>query len=132
MSRQPEPIGSGESRLETIISYLLITGVIASLVVLAIGIVMLAFSANGLAISQNAVMFIHGHDFFSFIYDQFQGKHADGTAILFITIGIIVLVLTPYLRVVASLAYFAWRKNAKYVVITLFVLVVVTLSLTLH
>ena len=124
--------GSGESRLETIISYLLIIGVGASVLVLAAGIIMLSLSANGLTISNDPTMFIRGHGFFSFIYDQLQAKHADGTPILFITLGIIVLILTPYLRVVASLLYFAWRKNAKYVLITFFVLAVVTASLALH
>ncbi len=48
------------------------------------------------------------------------------------TAGVIVLMLTPYLRVVLSAAYFAWEKDAKYVLITLFVLIVLTLSLVLH
>jgi len=56
----------------------------------------------------------------------------NGSAILFMTAGIMVLILTPYIRVIASVIYFGWEKNFKYVLITLFVLVVVTLSLALH
>lgn len=125
-------LGSGESKLETSLSYLLIAGVIVSLVLEIIGIVILYHSYGHLAISQDAGMFIQGHDFFSFIYQQFQGKHVAGSAALFMTAGIIVLILTPYLRVVASVIYFGWEKNIKYVLITLFVLVVVTVSLALH
>jgi uncharacterized membrane protein len=125
-------LGSGESKLETSLSYLLIAGVIVSLVLEIIGIVILYHSYGHLAISQDAGMFIQGHDFFSFIYQQFQGKHVAGSAVLFMTAGIIVLILTPYLRVVASVIYFGWEKNIKYVLITLFVLVVVTVSLALH
>jgi len=125
-------LGSGESKLETGISYLLIAGVIISLILEIIGIVILYHSYGHLAISRDAGMFIQGHDFFSFIYQQFQGKHLEGSGALFMTAGIIVLILTPYIRVIASVIYFGWEKNIKYVLITLFVLAVVTVSLALH
>jgi len=125
-------LGSGESKLETGISYLLIGGVTVSLLLEIVGIIILYHSHGHLAISQDTSMFIQGHDFFSFIYEQFQEKHMNGSAILFMTAGIMVLILTPYFRVIASVIYFGWEKNFKYVLITLFVLVVVTLSLALH
>jgi uncharacterized membrane protein len=125
-------LGSGESKLETAISYLLIVGVIVSLVLELVGIVLLYRSYGNLAISQDPSLFIRGRDFFSFIYQQLAGSHQAGAGIFFMTAGIIVLILTPYVRLVASVVYFALEKNTKYVVITLFVLIVVTLSLTLH
>ena len=125
-------LGNGESKLETGISYLLIIGVIISLVLEVAGIIIFYYSYRQLAISQDASMFIQGHDFFSFIWEQFQGEHMEGSAIPLMTAGIIVLILTPYVRVIASVIYFGWEKNIKYVLITLFVLVVVTLSLALH
>ena len=128
----PEALGSGESKLETGISYLLISGVIVSLVLEIIGEGLLYHSYGSLAISQDATAFIHGNDFFTFVLQQFRGNHAQGPGIQLMTIGIIVLILTPYVRLVASVAYFGWEKNIKYVLITLFVLVVVTLSLALH
>ena len=60
-------LGSGESKLETGISYLLIVGVIISLILEIVGIIILYHSYGHLAISQDAGMFIQGHDFFSFI-----------------------------------------------------------------
>ena len=125
-------LGSSGSKLETSISYLLIGGVMISLLLEVIGIIIFYRSYGKLAISQDASVFIQGHNFFSFIYQQFQGGHTEGSAILFMTSGIIVLILTPYIRLIASAIYFGWEKNIKYVLITLFVLVVVTLSLTLH
>ena len=125
-------LGSGESKLDRAISYLLITGVIISLLLEILGVIILYLSYGHLNISQDTSVFIRGHDFFSFIYQQFKGGRAVGSAILFLTAGIIVLILTPYVRVIASVIYFAWEKNIKYVLITLFVLVVVTLSLALH
>jgi len=127
-----ERLGSGESGLETANSYMLIVGVIVSLLLELAGITLLYRSYGNLAISQDTSVFIRGRDFFTFIYQQFTGSHPAGPGILLMTVGIIVLILTPYLRVVASAVYFAVEKNIKYVVITLFVLIVVTLSLTLH
>lgn len=125
-------LGRGESKLETSISYLLIGGVIISLILEVIGIFIFYHSYGNLAISEDAGIFIQGHDFFSFIYREFTGRHMQGNAIFFMTAGIIVLILTPYARLVASAIYFGWEKNTKYVLITLFVLIVVTLSLALH
>jgi uncharacterized membrane protein len=40
--------------------------------------------------------------------------------------------MTPYLRVVASVVYFGLVRNAKYLIITLFVLIILTASLLVH
>jgi uncharacterized membrane protein len=86
---------------------------------------------NNLSISSDPAVYIKGHDFFSFIADQFHNVTAT-PALLFMIIGIIVLILTPYFRVAASFLYYSWQRNYKYLLITLFVLVVVTISLVLH
>ena len=125
-------LGSGESKLETGISYLLIIGVIISLLLEVAGIIVLYLTYGNLDISRDAGMFIQGKGFFSFIYEQFQGGRQSGTAVLLMTAGIIVLILTPYARLVTSVFYFGWERNFRYVAITLFVLVVVTVSLILH
>jgi len=127
-----EQLGSGESKLETVISYMLIVGVITSLLLELTGMVFLWRLYGRLDISQDPSLFIRGRDFFSFIYQQIATRQSAGPGILFMTAGIIVLILTPYIRLVASVVYFAVENNIKYVVITLFVLIVVTLSLALH
>jgi len=127
-----EKIGSGEPKLETGISFLLMVGVIISLILEIAGVILLYQSYRSLAISQNESAFIRGNDFFTFIFQQFQGKHSSGIGMELMTIGIIVLILTPYIRLITSVVYFGWEKNLKYVFITLFVLVVITLSLALH
>lgn len=124
-------LGSGESRLETAISYLLIGGVIASLVLEVIGLVLFYQTYGQLGISHDKTLFIQGRNFFTFVFDQVRGNN-EGAALRFMTLGIVVLLLTPYLRVVLSAFYFGREKNYKYVIITLFVLVVLTLSLILH
>ena len=50
-----------------------------------------------------------------------------------LSLGIIILMLTPYIRVLSSWVYFLVKeKNTKYVVITLWVLVILTVSLYLR
>ncbi len=123
--------GSGESKLETIISYLLIIGVVVSLMLTVVGLIF--FHSHGLSISLNdPAMFIQGQNFFSFIGGLASSWESQSRAIYFITLGIVILILTPYIRVIASFAYFGARKDIKYILITLYVLIVLTVSLTLH
>ena len=125
-------LGSGESRLEAVISRLLIAGVIVSLVLEVTGVIIYCHAYGGLAISQDAGVYIRGSDFFTFILEELSGERAQGSGIHFMTAGIIALILTPYIRLITSVVYFGWEKNTKYVLITLTVLLVLTVSLVLH
>ena len=60
-------LGSGESKLETTISYLLIIGVVISLFLEAIGLTLFFVSYSNLNIMENRVAFIEGGNFFSFL-----------------------------------------------------------------
>ncbi len=120
-----------ESRLENAISYLLITGVVISLLLELAGVSLYLHDHGNLMISQAPGVFLQGKDFFSFIYG-FWRQLAGSTAIQLMVAGMVVLILTPFVRIILSAIYFGWEKNWKYVFITLFVLVVITLSLTLH
>ena len=124
-------VGSGESRLETVISYLLIIGVVSSLIIELIGIILTYVSYRQLPISNDASFFIQGRDFFTFIYNQFTDG-GETVAVRLMTLGVVFLMLTPYLRVIISAFYFALRRNIKYTLITLFVLIVITISLATH
>jgi uncharacterized membrane protein len=125
-------LGSGESKLETIISYVLIIGVVASVVLEVIGIALFYGTYGNLQISQNKNMLISGQNFFAFVIFQFQHLFGTQNAVSFITLGLIVLILTPYIRAITSAIYFVWEKHYKYVLITLFVIIVLTVSLALH
>ncbi len=122
----------GESKLETIISYLLIIGVVTSVILEITGITLYFKSYGNVQISQSQNVFITSENFFAFIIDKVQNLFASESAILFMTLGVIILILTPYIRALASVVYFAWEKNRNYVLITLFVLIVLTISLALH
>ncbi len=125
-------VGSGETKLETIISYLLIVGVVVSVILEVVGITLYYGKYGNTQVSQNQAVFISGKNFFAFIIYQTQHLLGAQNALLFMTLGLIILILTPYIRAATSVIYFAWEKHYKYVLITLFVLIVLTLSLALH
>jgi uncharacterized membrane protein len=127
-----QSLGSGETKLETIVSYLLIIGVVASVIMEAIGITLYFGTYGNVQVSQNPDVFISGKDFFAFIIYQTQHLLGTQNAILFMTLGLIILILTPYIRAITSVIYFAWERHYKYVLITLFVLIVLTVSLAFH
>ncbi len=94
---------------------------------------LILYRSHGLSINLNdPTMFIQGQNFFSFIGELAKSLEMQSRAIYFITLGIVVLILTPYIRVIASFASFGARKDIKYVLITLYVLVVLTIRLILH
>ena len=126
-------LGSGESRLETTISYLLIIGVVLSLALEIAGIAIFYRSHGNLDILlQDKAMFIQGRNFFSFLYQLFAEEPMQNTGVFLMTLGVAVLILTPFVRVIASAIYFAWKRDSRYVLITAFVLVALTVSLALH
>lgn len=121
-----------EVKLESLISYLLIIGVIAAVVLEVIGITLYYGAYGNVAYSQAPNVYITGENFFAFIVERIGNLFVTENAVAFMTAGIIVLVLVPFVRAIASCLYFAWEKNWKYVIITLFVLVVLTISLAFH
>ncbi|PVX27629.1 MAG: hypothetical protein CW716_01320 [Candidatus Bathyarchaeum sp.] len=121
-----------ESKLETVISILLIVGVVVSVVLEAVGIALYFGVYGDVNVSSNPAVYIQGENFFAFVVERLQNLFVAENAIAFMTVGIIVLFLTPYIRGITSAIYFGWEKNWKYVAITLFVLFVLTLSLALH
>jgi len=130
---KPNSLGSGESKLETLISYLLIAGVIVSLILETVGLILFCRFYGHLSIRlEDNSMFIQGQNFFSFLHGLFSQERLWSSGVLLMTLGIATLMLTPYLRVIASALYFVWKKDARYITITLFVLIALTVSLALH
>ena len=125
-------LGCGETKLEVIVGYLLLIGVVSSVVLEAIGIVLFYGTYGNTQVSQNQAFFITGENFFAFMIEQTQHLLGSQNALLFMTLGLIILLLTPYIRAITSVIYFGWERNRKYVAITLFVLTVLTVSLALH
>jgi uncharacterized membrane protein len=118
-------------KLERAISYLLISGLVVSLILEVLGIALFYHTYGRLAFSESKVVFIRGANYFTFFSGLFHAGSGAGKGVYLMTLGIAILILTPYLRVVMSVIYFAWDRNIKYVLITLFVLILLTLSLAM-
>lgn len=124
---------SSEEKLDLMISYILIVGVISSVVIESIGIWGYYSSTGNLTILFHPQYALKGADFFSYGANVFGGL-AKGRwmPVQVLGLGVVVLMITPYLRVVASVFYFGLVRNLKYLLITLFVLIVLTASLLIH
>ncbi len=123
---------SSGTKFELAISYLLATGVVTSLILIAAGILLFYFQFGNLAVSENQPMFLKEKNFFYFLTDLFRGENSQGMALWIMTLGIAVLILTPYARVLLSVLYFLRERDFKFSCITLLVLVILTLSLATH
>ena len=124
---------SGEERLDLVISLILIVGVVASLLLEVAGLFGLLYSNGNLSIAFAPEFALKGSNFFAYAAHTIQvvllGRWTPSTIL---TLGLVLLMTTPYLRVVASAAYFAAASDLKYFLITLLVLVILTGSLLTH
>ena len=123
---------SGGTKFELAISYLLAAGVVTSLILTAVGIILFYFESGNLAVSEKKSMFLQEKNFFYFLYDLLRGGNSQGMGLRVMTLGIAVLILTPYARVLLSVLYFLRERDFKFSFITLLVLVILTLSLATH
>lgn len=124
--------GSGETKLETGVSYVLITGVVVSFILEVTGMVLYYKAFHSMAIERGSTISFQGSDFFAFLRSVLLKPSTQSPSVRLMILGIAVLILTPYARAILSVAYFAVTRNVKYVVITLFVLVILTISLMMH
>jgi len=116
--------------LETLVSYVLLAGVAASMVLVLGGLVWHDLSSGTLRLAYT----IRPMNFFAFAMESFQDAFRHGyRPRLMVSLGMVVLMLTPYVRVLASMIYFAAiEKNLKYTVFTLVVLGALSYSLFLR
>src|SRR5947199_267593 len=115
--------------LETIISYILTIGVLVSLAVEAVGLGYYYATTESLQVDFTSRWQTSGNDFFAYAWGTLLSLGEGATPLSLIALGIVLLMVTPYLRVLASVLYFTVGRNPKYAVISLFVLAVLTVSL---
>jgi uncharacterized membrane protein len=120
-----------ERRMELMVGYLLLTGVIVSQAALLLGLI-LDYVEHG---TVRLAYLIKGMNYFQFLIHDILalgGPHAWG-ARTFVNLGIALLMFTPFIRVVASVFFFALEeRNLKYTLFTFFVAAVLTYSLFLR
>jgi uncharacterized membrane protein len=120
-----QPIG--EERMDLLLGYLLLAGVGLSMVLIVAGLTWRLVRTGHISIDHR----LAGMNLFEFLVEEIRtaasGQFRPRTLV---DGGIAVLMLTPYVRVVASMFYFMIAlKNWKYTVFTGIVLGVLTFSL---
>ena len=116
--------------MDTLIGTILQDGVLLSLGLIIIGMVWRWLQTGRLAINYQ----IAGMNLFQFVLDEIRlAVHGAIRPHLLINLGIAVLMLTPFIRVAASVVYFMGvLRNWKYTLFTAVVLTVLTYSLFLR
>ncbi|MCL5268907.1 MAG: DUF1634 domain-containing protein [Bacteroidetes bacterium] len=121
-----------DSRLETVMSCIFGLGVIVASLFVIIGIILSHHSHTGLDLLKERSDFIHKSNFFRLVNALIGGRNLPKGPLLFVTLGMVSLVLTPLLAVAASFVYFALTKNLKFAFITLVVMAILITSLAVH
>ena len=116
--------------VDLVIAYVLLGGVLTSMALLATGVAWHDVRTGELGLDYR----LSGTTLFGFVVlDVQQLVAGEFRPRLLVNLGMAVLMLTPYARVVASMVYFGCvEQNWKYTAITAFVLAVLTYSLFLR
>lgn len=119
-----------EASMDALVGTLLLTGVAISMALIVLGLVWSLFRTGRTVLNYRIV----GMDFYRFALATARSAVTGHvTPALLVNAGIVALMLTPFLRVFASVIYFAAvLRNGKYTLFTSFVLIVLTWSLFLR
>ncbi len=130
LNRQAWAARLAQFDMEILVGYILQIGVLLSMTLIAIGVVWRWMSTGVLGLDYT----IAGMNFFEFVGSDLQQVIMGAfRPPLLVNLGIAVLMLTPFVRVFASMLYFALAaRNWKYTFFTAFVFVVLTYSLFLR
>lgn len=125
-----QPETAARFDMEALVAYILLGGVLLSVALIVAGLVWHWITAGHLQLEYSIV----GMNLLQFVLADIQQLAAGVLRPrLLINMGMAVLMLTPYLRVLASMLYFAFvERNRKYTLFTGFVFSVLTYSLFLH
>lgn len=119
-----------EFDMDAVVGYILLVGVLISLALVMGALIWRWINTRTLAFDYT----LKGTNLFQLVADEVR-LAAQGALRprLLMSLGIAMLMLTPYIRVLASMVYFmAWLKNWKYSVFTAVVLLTLTYSLFLR
>lgn len=119
-----------EFDMDAVVGYILLIGVLLSLVLVAAALIWRSINTGTLSFDYK----ITGLNLFQLVLEE--AKLAAKGALrprLLMSLGIAMLMLTPYIRVLASMVYFmAALRNWKYSIFTAIVLLTLTYSLFLR
>ena len=127
MTTQRHAGAAAHQRMDVVVGYILLAGVLLSVVLVTAGLVW-HWVREG---SPRFDYTLAGTTVFRFLVDDVRALAAgELRPRLLLNLGIAVLLFTPYLRVLSSVVYFAVvERNAKYTLFTSFVLATLTYTL---
>jgi uncharacterized membrane protein len=115
--------------MEKLVGYILVIGVLLSIALITAGLAWGWVETGTLG----AHYTVSGMTLSTFLISNLRQLTTAFTYVLLINLGIAALMLTPFVRVLASVLYFAFAEhNWKYTAFTAFVLAVLTYSLFLR
>ena len=116
--------------MDVLVGYILLCGVLLSMALIVAGLLWKYIQTGGVRLEYE----LAGMNLFQFVVSEIHlAALGQIRPRLLINMGIVVLMLTPFFRVLASVVYFlVVLKNWKYTTFTLFVLLVLTGSLFLR
>jgi uncharacterized membrane protein len=117
------------SSLSLGISWILRVGVTLSLALESAGVLLNYIQTGNQSLDLSPVWQFKGGNFFDFATSTVMAIGAAPSPLNIMSLGVMTLMLTPYVRVVAGVIYYGVEKDWKYVGITLFVLAVITTGL---
>jgi uncharacterized membrane protein len=119
-----------QTEMDALVGYLLLGGVLLSLALIVSGLFWRYLNTGGYSLDYQ----LSGMNLLQIVQSEIRAVLLGQLRPrLLVSMGIAVLLLTPYLRVAASMVYFlAVLKNWKYTLFTAFVLIVLTRSLFLR
>lgn len=122
-------MSSRSSVLQVGIGWVLRAGVIVSLVLESAGILLNYLQTGDSTLELSSRWLASGGPFFGFASSTISSVIAGVTPVGLTALGVIVLLLTPYARIIAAVVYYAIERDWKYVSITLIVFSLVTFGL---
>ena len=119
-----------QMEMDALVGYILLGGVLLSMALIVAGLFCKYLQTGGVRLEYE----LAGMNLFQFVVSEIRlAALGHFRPRLLINMGIVVLMLTPFFRVLASVVYFlVVLKNWKYTAFTLFVLLVLTGSLFLR
>ena len=116
--------------MDVLVGYILLCGVLLSMALIVAGLLWKYIQTGGVRLEYE----LAGMNLFQFVVSEIRlAALGHFRPRLLINMGIVVLMLTPFFRVLASVVYFlVVLKNWKYTAFTVFVLLVLTGSLFLR
>jgi uncharacterized membrane protein len=120
---RPSPV------LEGGISWILRAGVTVSLIFETTGLLLNYATTGETSLTLSPHWLVKGGNFFGFVASTLGSLAGSADPVSITGLGIAVLVLTPYFRIVAAVVYYAVERDWNYVAITTIVFFIVTLGL---